>query len=147
MTFLNHFHQGGHPRARPELGRRCEVHQPSSLALTAPLSHVVALWMIIALSSACAQSIEATAAVDRARRAQLIELAVCGRCPAKLSFLPAVTGHTWRENAPQSPQKMGVVDIARIPKAWPPRFDFGEEGRPSHDFSYFFHTFFTMGFS
>ena len=36
---------------------------------------------------------------------------------------------------------MGVVDIARIPKAWPPRFDFGEEGRPSHDFSYFFHTF------
>ena len=88
--------------------------------------------MIIALSSA-----EATAAVDRARRAQLIELAVCGRCPAKLSFLPAVTGHTWRENAPQSPKKMGVVDIARIPKAWPPRFDFGEEGIPSHDFSYF----------
>ena len=93
------------------------------------------------------RSIEATAAVDRARRAQLIELAVCGRCPAKSSFLPAVTGHTWRENAPQSPPKMGVVDIARIPKAWPPRFDFGEEGRPSHDFSYFFHTFFTMGIS
>ena len=85
------------------------------------------------------RSIEATVAVDRARRAQLIELAVCRRCPAKLPFLPAVTaaGHTWRENAPQSPKKIGVVDIARIPKAWPPQFDFGEEGRPSHDFSYF----------
>ena len=38
---------------------------------------------------------------------------------------------------PPPPPKMGVVDIARITKAWPPRFDFGEDGRPSHDFSYF----------
>ena len=53
------------------------------------------------------RSIEATAAVDRARQVQLIELAVCGRCPAKLSFLPAVTGHTWRENAPKVLKKWG----------------------------------------
>ena len=39
MTFLNHFHQGGHPGAK---AGTCEVHQPSSLALTATLSHVVA---------------------------------------------------------------------------------------------------------
>ena len=92
------------------------------------------------------RSIEVVAAVDRARRVQLIELAVCGRCPAKLSFLPAVTGHKWRENAPppQSPQKMGVVDIARIPKAWPSRFDFGEEGITwfSDFFIPFYHEFF-----
>ena len=44
------------------------------------------------------RSIEATAAVDRARRAQLIELAVCMRTlPSEVAvpnFLPAVTGHT-----------------------------------------------------
>ena len=57
------------------------------------------------LSSACAQS-RRQREVDRARREQLIELAVWWRCPAKLSFQPAVTGHTWRENAPQSPQKI-----------------------------------------
>ena len=57
------------------------------------------------------RSIEATAAVDRARRVQLIALVVCGRCPAKLSFLPAVTGHTWHEHAPKVLKKMRVVDM------------------------------------
>ena len=37
---------------------------------------------------------------------------------------------------------MGVVGIARIAKAWPPRFDFGEEGRPSHEFLYFPYLFY-----
>ena len=39
MTFLNHFHHGGHSGAK---AGTCEVHKPSSLALTATLSHVVA---------------------------------------------------------------------------------------------------------
>ena len=42
---VNHFHQGGHPRAKAGTCDR-EVHQPSSLALTATLSHVVAQSMI-----------------------------------------------------------------------------------------------------
>ena len=32
---------------------------------------------------------------------------------------------------------MGVVDTGRILKGLSPRFGFGEEGRPSHDFSHF----------
>ena len=39
-----------------------------------------------------------------------------------------------------------TVLYGRIPKGFCPLFDFGEEGRPSHDFSYFFHIFFTIGF-
>ena len=86
------------------------------------------------------RSIEATAAVDRARRPQLIELAVCGRGPAKLSFpyWPSLGTHDVK--MPPKVLKKWGGDNARIPKAWPPRFDFGEEGslgRPSHDFSYF----------
>ena len=67
-----------------------------------------------------------------------------GRCPTstQLSTQPLVTGHIWRRNTPQSPQKMGEGDYGRIPKGFCPLFDFGEEGRPSHDFSYFFHIFF-----
>ena len=63
--------------------------------------------MIIALSSACAQS-KWQPEVDRARRVQLIELAAGGRYPVQFSYRPSVTGHTWLENAPQSPQKNGV---------------------------------------
>ena len=37
---------------------------------------------------------------------------------------------------------MGEGDYGRIPKGFCPLFDFGEEGKPSHDFSYFFHIFF-----
>ena len=71
-----------------------------------------------------------------------------GRCPARtqLSTRPLVTGHIWRRNTPQSPQKMGEGDYGRIPKVFCPLSYFGEEGRPSHDFSYFFHIFFTIGF-
>ena len=86
------------------------------------------------------RSIEATAAVNRARRVQLTELAVCGRCQPSCRTYRPYTGH----KCPFSPKvltKMGVVGIAGIPKAWPPRFDFGEEGRPSHNFSYFLHIF------
>ena len=96
--FLNHFHHGGHPGTGPER----EVHQLSSLASTAPLSHVVTQKMIIALSSACAES-RWQCEVDQARRVQLIELAECGRYPAQFSYLPSVTGHTWCENAPPPP--------------------------------------------
>ena len=133
--FLTIFTREATPEQRPERVR-CISHRRSPwppLSCTWSRSR----WSRIEFS---VWSIEATVAVDRARRVQLIELAVFGRCPAKLSFLPTVTEHTWRENAPQSLQKMGV-GIARISKAWPPRFDFGEEGRPSHDFSDFFQPF------
>ena len=71
-----------------------------------------------------------------------------GRCPTRtqLSTRPLVTGHIWRRNTPQSPQKMGEGDYGRIPKDFCPPFDFGEEGKPSNDFSYFFHIFFTINF-
>ena len=133
MTFLKPFLPRRPPRSK---ARTCEVHQPPSLALTAPLSHVVAQWMIIALSSACARGDSAggrsseTGAADRV-----------GSLRTLPSEVVVPTGRNWAhmkyKKAPQSPPKTGVVDIARIPKAWPPRFDFGEEGRPSHDFSYF----------
>ena len=132
MTFLNHFHQGGHPGAK---ARTCEVHQPSSLALTATLSHVVAQSMI---------SHWVQRALNRGDSGgRSTETGVADRV-GSLRTLPSQvvvpTGRNWAHmtwKCPQSPQEMGVVGIARIPKAWPPRFDFGEEGRPSHDFSYF----------
>ena len=73
-------------------------------------------------------------------------------CVRTLPYAYAVVNSTTRNWAhltskhPQSPQKMGDGDYGRIPKGFCPLFDFGEEGRPSHDFSYFFHIFFTIGF-
>ena len=64
-------------------------------------------------------------------------------CVRTLPYAYAVVNSTTRNWAhltskhPQSPQKMGEGDYGRIPKAFCPLFDFGEEGRPSHDFSYF----------
>ena len=108
MTFLNEFHHGGHPGTRPE---RVRCTSWSSLALTAPLPHVVTQKMIIALSSACAQS-RRECVVGWARRVRPVELAAYGSDndaarwrPAQLSNLPSMTGHTWRENAPESPKK------------------------------------------
>ena len=73
-------------------------------------------------------------------------------CVRTLPYAYAVVNSTTRNWAhltskhPQSPQKMGEGDYGRIPKGFCPLFDFGEEDRPSHDFSYFFHIFFTIGF-
>ena len=64
------------------------------------------------------------------------------RTPPSAVLLPTIGNWaymTWK--CPPKCSKGGVVDTGRIPKALPPCFDFGEEGRPSHDFSYFFHTF------
>ena len=91
------------------------------------------------------RSIEATAAVDRARRAQLIELAVCGRCPAKLSFLPAVTGHTWRENAPKV-LKNGGGGYCQDPEGLVTSFWFWGGGQTITWFFIFFPYLFYQGF-
>ena len=73
-------------------------------------------------------------------------------CVRTLHYAYAVvnsTTHNWAHltsKHPQSPQKMGEGDYGRTPKGFCPLFDFGEAGRPSHNFSYFFHIFFTIGF-
>ena len=87
------------------------------------------------------RSIEATAAVDRARRVQLIELAVCGRCPAKLLFLPAVTGHTWCENTTQKSSKNGGGGYYQDSEGLATSFWFGGGGQTITWFFIFFHTF------
>ena len=142
---LTIFHQEGHPGKGPERVRCTNCRRSPWPHLS---RHVVTQKMIIALSSACAQS-RWQRAVDRVRRVQLIELAACERYPAQFSYLPSVTGHTWRENAPppQSPQKCGVVDIGRIPKALPLVLILGRRADHHMIFQIFFYTFFTMGFS
>ena len=68
--------------------------------------------------------------------------------PYEYAVVNSTTGnwaHLTSKRPPKS-SKNGEGDYGRIPKGFCPLFDFGEEGRPSHDFSYFFHTFFTIGF-
>ena len=120
--------------------RTCEVHQPWSLALTATLSHVVAQSMI---SHWVQRALNRGDSGDRSSETGAADRVGSLRTLPSQVIVP--TGCNWAHmtwNAPQSPQKMGVVGIARIPKAWSPRFDFGEEGRSSHDFSYFPYLFY-----
>ena len=132
MTFLNHFHQGGHPGARPERVR-CISRRRS------PWPHLSRTWSRSRWSSHWVQ--RALHRGDSGGRSS--ETGAADRV-GSLRTLPSEvavpTGRNWAHmtwKCPPKSSKSGVVDIARIPKAWPPRFDFGEEGRPSHDFSYF----------
>ena len=104
MTFLNHFHQGGHPGARPERVR-CISRRRS------PWPHVSRTWSCSRWPSHWVQRAlnQGDSGGWSSEMGAAIELAVCGRCPwpAKLSFLPAVTGHKWRENAPEVLKKWG----------------------------------------
>ena len=132
MTFLNHFHQGVHPGARPERVR-CISHRRSPwphLSRTWSRSRWLSHWVQRALNrgDSGGRSSE-TGAADRV-----------GSLRTLPNEVVVPTGHSWAHmtwKCPQSPQKNGGGGYARIPKAWPSRFDFGEEGRPSHDFSYF----------
>ena len=56
---------------------------------------------------------------------------------AVVNWIPRNWAHLTSKH-PESPQKMGEDDFGRFPKVFSPLFDFGEEGRPSHDFSCFF---------
>ena len=60
----------------------------------------------------------------------------CGRCPkcAQLSSRPRIPWQIWRLN---TPQKMGKCSFCRFPRVFSPLYDFGDKGRPSHDFSFF----------
>ena len=142
MTFLNHFHQGGHPGAK---AKTCEVHQPSSLALTATLSHEVAQsmishWVQRALNrgDSGGRSSE-TGAADRV-----------GSLRTLPSQVVVPTGRNWAHmtwKCPQSPQKNGGGGYCQDPEGLATSFWFWGGGQTITWFFIFFHTFFTMDFS
>ena len=65
-------------------------------------------------------------------------------CPYAYAVVNSTT-RNWAQltsKPPPPPKVLGEGGYGRIPKGFCPLFDFGEEGRPSHDFSYFPYLFY-----